>query len=168
MPDLFIRSVHQIRSSVTFQSSFFKGVGFAVFLTEVSLLFCFAFYAADANNTLNLSIYFLLAHSVFFFRTPLFSCYVSSNFIILHYFYLHTVRGVVRAPNTHSLQCSIAPDYGYKRRSTNRDTLRAYTQPKVIGYHVRALFYGRSNFETQRTRGPDGEFCCKRRSVFEK
>ena len=31
-------------------SSLASGVGFAVFSTEVSLLFCFAFYAADANN----------------------------------------------------------------------------------------------------------------------
>ena len=44
------------------------------------------------------------------------------------------------------LQCSIAPDYGYKRRSTNREALHAYTQPEGIGYLVRVMFYGRSNF----------------------
>ena len=38
-------------------------------------------------------------------------------------------------------QYSIAPDYGYKRRSTNREALYAYTQPEGIGYLVRAMFY---------------------------
>ena len=41
-----------MRSSVTFQSSFFKGLVSPYFSTEVSLLFCFAFYAADRNNYL--------------------------------------------------------------------------------------------------------------------
>ena len=41
---------------------------------------------------------------------------------------------------------SIAPDYGYKRRSTNREALHACTQPEGIGYLARAMFYGRSNF----------------------
>ena len=36
-------------------------------------------------------------------------------------------------------QYSIAPDYGYKRRSTNREALYAYTQPE--GYLIRAMFY---------------------------
>ena len=43
-------------------------------------------------------------------------------------------------------QCTIAPDYGYKRRSTNREALRMYTQPEGMGYLVRVMFYGRSNF----------------------
>ena len=43
-------------------------------------------------------------------------------------------------------QCSIAPDYGYKRRSTNREVLRVYTQPEGMGYFVQVMFYGRSNF----------------------
>ena len=43
-------------------------------------------------------------------------------------------------------QCSIAPDYGYKRWSTNRDALHAYTPPERIGYLVQAVFYGQSNF----------------------
>ena len=43
-------------------------------------------------------------------------------------------------------QCSIAPDYGYKRRSTNREALRMYTQPEGMGHLVRVMFYGRSNF----------------------
>ena len=34
----------------------------------------------------------------------------------------------------------IAPDYGCKRRSTNRKALHAYIQPEGIGYLVRAVF----------------------------
>ena len=41
---------------------------------------------------------------------------------------------------------AIAPDYGYKRQSTNREAHRAYTQPEGMGYLVRVMFYGRSNF----------------------
>ena len=40
----------QIRYIRQSHSSLASGVGFAVFSTEVSLLFCFVFYAADANN----------------------------------------------------------------------------------------------------------------------
>ena len=39
-----IKAIHQSHSSL----AYFRG--FAVFLTEASLLFCFAFYAADAND----------------------------------------------------------------------------------------------------------------------
>ena len=42
-------------------------------------------------------------------------------------------------------QCSLAPDYGYKRWSTDRETPRAYTQPEGIGYHVGTVSHGRSN-----------------------
>ena len=45
-------------------------------------------------------------------------------------------------------QCSIAPDYGYKKWSTNREALNAYTQPEGIGYLVRAIFYEWSNLQT--------------------
>ena len=45
-----------------------------------------------------------------------------------------------------SLQCSIAPDCGYKRRSTDREALHAYTQPEGIGYLVRSVFYGQLNY----------------------
>ena len=44
MPDLF-----KIGLSVTFQSSFFKGL-VSLYSSEVSLLFCSVFYAAEANN----------------------------------------------------------------------------------------------------------------------
>ena len=43
-------------------------------------------------------------------------------------------------------QCSLAPDYGYKRWSTDREAPRAYTQPKEIGYLVGTVCCGRSNF----------------------
>ena len=42
---------NKIRLSVTFQSSFFKGLVSLYFRLKSALLFCFAFqYAADANN----------------------------------------------------------------------------------------------------------------------
>ena len=40
----------QIRSVRQSHSNLASGVGFAVFSTEDSLLFCFAFYAANTNN----------------------------------------------------------------------------------------------------------------------
>ena len=46
-----------------------------------------------------------------------------------------TKWGMIRAPNV------IAPDYGYKRWSTNREACRAYIQPGGIGYLVRVVFY---------------------------
>ena len=49
---------------------------------------------------------------------------------------------VLRSKHDHS-QCSLAPDYGYKRC---RGALRAYTQPERIGYLVGTVSRGRSNF----------------------
>ena len=43
-------------------------------------------------------------------------------------------------------QCSLAPDYSYKRWSTDREAPRAYTQPEGIDYLVGAVCRGRSNF----------------------
>ena len=57
-----------------------------------------------------------------------------------------TVRGMVRAPNARYLAVLNAPDYGYKRRSTNREALHRYTQPEGMGYLAQVMFYGRSNF----------------------
>ena len=45
-------------------------------------------------------------------------------------------------------QCSIAPDCGYKRWSTDREAPHACTQPEGMGYLVRAVFYKRSNLRT--------------------
>ena len=58
-----------------------------------------------------------------------------------------TIWGVFRALNAHdNSQCSLAPDYGYKRWSTDREAPRAYTQPEGIGYLVGTVCRGRSNF----------------------
>ena len=43
-------------------------------------------------------------------------------------------------------QCSLAPDYGYKRWSTDREAPRAYTQPEGIGCLVGTVSRGQSNF----------------------
>ena len=43
-------------------------------------------------------------------------------------------------------QCSLAPDYGYKRWSTDREAPRAYTQSEGIGYLVGTVCRGWSNF----------------------
>ena len=57
-----------------------------------------------------------------------------------------TVWGVFRSSKHDNSQCSLAPDYGYKRWSTNREAPRAYTQPEEIGYLVGTVCHGRSNF----------------------
>ena len=43
-------------------------------------------------------------------------------------------------------QCSLAPDYGYKRWSTNREAPRACMQQEGIGYLVGTVSCGRLNF----------------------
>ena len=43
-------------------------------------------------------------------------------------------------------QCSLAPDYGYKRWSTDKQAPHAYIEPDGIGYHEGTVFHGRSNF----------------------
>ena len=45
-----------------------------------------------------------------------------------------------------NLQCSITPDYGYKRQSTSRGAPHGHTQPEGIGYLAWVAFYRRSNF----------------------
>ena len=49
---------------------------------------------------------------------------------------------VLRSKHDHS-QCSLAPDYDYKRC---REALRVYTQPERTGYLVGTVSRGRSNF----------------------
>ena len=53
-----------------------------------------------------------------------------------------------RAPHSKrdNSQCSLAPDYGYKRWNTDREAPHAYIQPKEIGYLVGTVCCGRSNF----------------------
>ena len=41
-----------------------------------------------------------------------------------------------------NLQCLIAPDYGYKRWSTDREATLVYTQPEGIGYLVGTVSMG--------------------------
>ena len=43
-------------------------------------------------------------------------------------------------------QCSLEPDYGYKRWSTDREAPHVYTQPKEIGYLVATVCRGQPNF----------------------
>ena len=47
--------------------------------------------------------------------------------------------GHVPHSNCDNSQCSLAPDYGYKRWSTDREAPRAYTQPEGIGYLTETL-----------------------------
>ena len=54
--------------------------------------------------------------------------------------------GRVPCSKRDNLQCSFAPDYGYKGWSTDREVPRAYTQSKGIGYFVGTVCRGRSNF----------------------
>ena len=54
--------------------------------------------------------------------------------------------GRVPRSKRYNSQCSLAPDYGYKRWSTDREALRAYTQLKEIGYLIGTVCRGRSNF----------------------
>ena len=44
--------------------------------------------------------------------------------------------GCVPHSKCNNSQCSIAPDYGYKRWSTDSEAPRVYTQPEGIGYLV--------------------------------
>ena len=43
----------------------------------------------------------------------------------------YSLGGVSRSKHDNS-QCSLAPDYGYKRWSTDREAPRAYTQPVTL------------------------------------
>ena len=45
-------------------------------------------------------------------------------------------------------QCSLAPDYGYKRWSTDREAPCAYTQPEGIGYLVGTALMGGQTLKT--------------------
>ena len=84
-------------------------------------------------------------------------------------------------------QCSLAPDYSYRRWSTDREAPHVYTQPEGIGYLVGTVCHGWSNFVNFWTKiwpaeqlndTPDGQFLtysrarwgvfCKYRSVLEK
>ena len=70
----------------------------------------------------------------------------------LRWFYVSCIKvtGYKMGRSLHSKrnnsQCSFTPDCGYKRWSTNREALHAYTQPEGIGYLVRGVFYGWLNF----------------------
>ena len=50
--------------------------------------------------------------------------------------------GRVPCSKRDNLQCSLAPDYSYKRWSTDREAPRAYTQPEGIGYLVETVCRG--------------------------
>ena len=109
MPDLF-----KIRSSVTFlQSSFFKGISFAVFSSEVNLLFCFAFYAADANNV---QLFYVatahfastLPYVVLFDLKPL----IEDGNLLVYMYCVHARRRDSGAPRTHFRACKISKFLG--------------------------------------------------------
>ena len=65
--------------------------------------------------------------------------------------------GRVLRPKRINSQCSLAPDYGYKRWSTDRKAPSVYTQPEGIGYLVGAVCRGWSNFVNPKSDQPSNQ-----------